>query len=151
MFRLLVNSSTISREVLSPDEPSLQEAMKSSERGEWLKAIFTEIKGCVERKTFQFFPNGSVKNNGQIISAKWVLKKKYKSNMELEKYKARVVARGFLQKKGIDFNETTAPTSRSASWRILMALAAINEWHILQADIISAYLAGDLKEVIYMR
>ncbi|CAD6498717.1 BgTH12-01134 [Blumeria graminis f. sp. triticale] len=151
MFRLLANSSSVAKQIVSPDEPNLQEAMSSSEKNEWLKAIFTEIKGCVDRKTFQFVPKNSAKQNGQIISAKWVLKKKYKSNMELDKFKARVVARGFLQKKGIDFNETTASTARSASWRVLMALAAINEWHILQADFISAYLAGDLKEVIYMR
>lgn len=90
--------------------------MESSVKNEWIKAIFAEIKGCVERKTFQFVPKGSMGGDGQIISSKWVQNKKYKLNMELEKLKARVVARALLQKKGIDFNETTASTARSASW-----------------------------------
>lgn len=71
--------------------------------------------------------------------------------MELDKYKARIVARGFTQTPGVDFNETSSTTARSASWRTLMALAALNNWYILQADFISAYLAGDLKETIYMK
>ena len=70
--------------------------------------------------------------------------------MELEKFKARIVARGFTQTRGIDFNDTSSTTARSASWRILMALAALNGWYILQADFISAYLAGNIKETIYM-
>lgn len=59
-----------------------------------------------------------------------MLKKKYKSNMELDKFRARVVAKGFLQKKGIDFNETIASTTISSSLGVLMALIAINEWYI---------------------
>lgn len=70
--------------------------------------------------------------------------------MELDKFKARIVARGFTQTRGIDFNETSSTTARSASWRILMALFALNGWYVLQADFISAYLAGSLKETIFM-
>ena len=68
----------------------------------------------------------------------------------LDKYKAQIVARGFTQTKGVDYNETMSTTARSASWRTLMALAALNEWYILQADFIAAYLAGSLKETIFM-
>lgn len=150
MFRLLISSSDISREINAPDEPSHSKAVNSNEKVEWLKAMSDEIKGCIDRGTFEFVPRNLVDKGAQSLSAKWVLKKKYKSNMELDKFKARIVARGFSQKKGIDFNETTASTARSASWRILMALAAINGWYVLQADFIAAYLAGDLKEVIYM-
>lgn len=52
--------------------------------------------------------------------------------------------------KDIDYNDSSFRTARSASWRILMALAILNGWHVLQADFISAYLAGELKETIYM-
>ena len=70
--------------------------------------------------------------------------------MVLDKYKARIVARGFTQTKGIEYNKTMSTTARSASWRTYLALAALNEWVIHQADFIAAYLAGDLKEVIFM-
>lgn len=75
---------------------------------------------------------------------------KYKSNMESEKYKARVIARGFTQTKDVDFNETSSSTARSASSKIIMALATLNKWYVLQADFIATYLAGDLKESIFM-
>lgn len=63
---------------------------------------------------------------------------------------ARLLAREFSQPQGIDFNDTSLTTARSVSWRILMALAALNFWYIFQADFISAYLTGELKENIYM-
>lgn len=131
LFQLLVNSSDVSRclAASSTDEPNFREAVKGPERDEWIKAIFKEIDGCLERETFTFVPKKSSQNRGRLVTSKWVLKKKYKSNMELDKYKARVVARGFTQTKGVDFNSTTATTARSASWRIL---------------------AGELKEKIFM-
>ena len=69
----------------------------------------------------------------------------------MDKLKARVVARGFSQRKGVDYNETSATVARAASWRILMALAAVYGWHIIQIDFISAYLNGELKERIFMK
>lgn len=70
--------------------------------------------------------------------------------MEMEKYKARIVARGFTQTKGVDYNETSVTIARSSRWRILMALAALNYWYILQADFMADYIAGELKETIHM-
>jgi len=61
-----------------------------------------------------------------------------------------VVARGFTQQKGIDYNETFASTARSASWRVLIALTAIHGWIVWQADFITAYLNGILDEEIYI-
>lgn len=152
LFRLMVNSSELSSYLASSpiDEPTYRQAMESPDKVEWISAIITEIESCLTRETFKFVPRSSVKDRGRFVTSKWVLKKKYKSNMEIEKYKARIVARGFTQTKGIDYNETSSSTARSASWRILMALAALNNWYVLQADFISAYLAGDLKETIFM-
>ncbi|RYP44694.1 hypothetical protein DL769_011501 [Monosporascus sp. CRB-8-3] len=132
------------------DGPTLKEAMKSPEREMWLKAIFTEIRENLSRGTFKFTLFGEVAQ-GHLIDAKWVLRKKYTSTGELEKYKARICARGFTQRKGIDYNETAASTARAVHWRILMALAALLGWYILQIDFIAAYLNGKLKEDIYMK
>ena len=151
LFRTVANSHKVSRQLTSKiDQPSLKEAMSGSEKNKWLKAIHDEIRGCVQRDTFKFVENPLNNQEKRLVTAKWVLKKKYLSNSKLDKFKARIVARGFTQTKGIDFNETTATTARSASWRILMALAALNELYILQADFVSAYLAGELKETVFM-
>ncbi|RYP70033.1 hypothetical protein DL771_005724 [Monosporascus sp. 5C6A] len=131
------------------DGPSLKEAMESPEREMWLKAIFTEIKENLSRGTFCFIT--SDRTYGHLVDAKWVLRKKYTSTGELDKYKARICARGFTQRKGIDYNETAASTARAVHWRILMALAAYLGWHIIQIDFIAAYLNGNLKEDIYMK
>src|ERR1700694_5554197 len=67
---------------------------------------------------------------------------------ELGKIKARVVTRGFTQRKAIDYNETSAYTARSSAWHILMAPKG---WYIYQIDFVAAYLKGDLRERIFMK
>ncbi|KAI0995048.1 hypothetical protein K3495_g13133, partial [Podosphaera aphanis] len=152
VFRIIATCPGASSYLIgsSTNEPTFSEAMKGNEKKEWMAAMNQEIEGCLSRGTFKFVARALAKDRGRLVTSKWVLKKKYKSNMELDKFKARVVAKGFTQTKGIEFNETTSTTARSASWRCLMALAALKSWHILQADFISAYLAGDLKETIFM-
>ena len=86
----------------------------------------------------------------QPITSKWVFKVKYTPSGLLERYKARLVARGFSQQYGIDYEETFAPTLRFDSLRMLLAIAAYEDWHIHQMDVVSAYLAGELEEEIYM-
>ncbi|RYP36573.1 hypothetical protein DL768_010930 [Monosporascus sp. mg162] len=76
------------------DGPSLKEAMESPEWDMWLKAINKEIGDNLQRGTFAFrLATAAIK--GHLIDAKWVLKKKYTSTGELEKYKARICAKGF--------------------------------------------------------
>jgi hypothetical protein len=137
-------------EMESPRDPTFKEAMAGPEKDQWWKAICQEIMENVQRDTFQFIHRNEAVHK-HLIDAKWVLKKKYNSDGSLEKYKARVVARGFTQRLGVDYSETVATTARAASWRMLMALAAIKGWHILQVDFVSAFLNGDLREKIYMK
>jgi uncharacterized protein (UPF0332 family) len=80
-----------------------------------------------------------------------VLKKKYLSNGDLDKYKARICARGFTQREGLDYTETKAITARAAAWRILFALAAVKGWHIHHVDFVAAFLNDNLRERILMR
>ena len=123
---------------VSADEPTYRQAISGPDARDWELAIFSEIEGCIKRDTFSFVNKDTIENRGRLVTAKWVLKRKYNSDMTLNKYKARIVARGFTQIRGLDFNEASATTARSGSWRALMALAAINEWYILQADFVAA-------------
>jgi hypothetical protein len=66
------------------------------------------------------------------------------------KHKAHLVARGFMQREGIDFNDTFAPVARMESVRLLFALAAQEGWRVHHMDVKSTFLNGDLKEEVYV-
>ena len=68
----------------------------------------------------------------------------------MERRNARLVAKGFTQRPGTDFNETFAPVARIGSIRTVMALAAELELEIHQLDFVSAYLNGDIEEEIFI-
>ena len=84
------------------------------------------------------------------IGCKWVYRIKYKENGDIDKYKERLVANGFAQKEGIDYEKTFAPTAKWNTIRIVLALAAQNGWKVHQMDVKSAFLNGDLQEDVYM-
>ena len=67
------------------------------------------------------------------------------------KHKARLVARGFVQQEGIDFDDAFAPVARMESVWVLLALAAQEGWRVHHMDVKSAFLNGDLKEEVYVK
>jgi len=87
----------------------------------------------------------------KAIGSRWVFKPKFKSNGELDKYKARLVAQGFTQKAGIDHQETFSPVVRLETVRLLMALAASSKLTLQSFDIKTAYLHGTIEEELFMR
>ena len=87
-----------------------------------------------------------------VVGCKWVFKIKCNANSEIEKYKAQLVAKGYSQIQGIDYDETYAPVARLASLRTVLAVATRNDWDIEVFDFHSAFLNGKLGdgEDIYM-
>jgi histone deacetylase 1/2 len=84
------------------------------------------------------------------VSCKWVFKIKQGTNGEVERYKARLMARGFTQTYKVDYNKTFAPLSKFASLRCIFALATLENMEIHQMDMKTAFLNGDLEKEIYM-
>jgi hypothetical protein len=84
------------------------------------------------------------------IRCKWVFKNKYRSDGSLDKHKTRLVAKGFAQKEGVDYEETFSPTTKWATIRTLFSMATQNGWKIHQMDVKTAFLNGDLKENVFM-
>ncbi|WVZ84558.1 hypothetical protein U9M48_031583 [Paspalum notatum var. saurae] len=88
-------------------------------------------------------------DNGQ--GTKWVLKNKQGENGMVVRNKARLVAQGFCQKEGIDYDETFAPVARLEAIRILIAFAASKGFKLQQMDVKSAFLNGFIEKEVYVR
>lgn len=87
----------------------------------------------------------------EVIGSRIVLCNKLNQDGSLERRKARIVARGFSQRPGIDFNETFAPVARISSIRIISALAAQHNLKIRQLDVTTVYLHSELEEKVYIK
>jgi len=127
------------------DPVTYKEAMSRNDAVYWKKA-------CTEAFVKQELFSTVLKSVGcKVIGCKWVFKTKLDEDGQVERYKARLVAQGFSQIPGIDFDETFAPVIRHQTLRTLLTLANQYRWHIHQMDVKSAFLNGDLENEIFMR
>ena len=76
------------------------------------------------------------------VRCKWVLRKKYKADGSLDKYKARLMAKGFTQQPSVDFVDTYSPVAKFASVRIIMVVTARLDLELHQLDVKTAFLTG---------
>ena len=89
-------------------------------------------------------------NDIKPVGCKWVYKRKRGIDGRVETFKARPVAKGYTQKKGIDYEETFSPVGMLKSIRILLSIAAHYDYEIWQMDVKTTFLNGNLEEEIYM-
>ncbi|PSR73944.1 hypothetical protein PHLCEN_2v10251 [Hermanssonia centrifuga] len=115
---------------------------------QWKIACAQEMLAFVKANLFD---EVECPKNRKVVGSKWVFRIKRGPNGKIEKYKARLVAQGFTQVKGIDYTETFAPVAKFISIRTLLSLAAKLDLEIHQMDVKSAFLNGDLDEEIYMK
>ena len=85
-----------------------------------------------------------------VVTSRWLYKVKFVVDGSIEKHKARLVARGFSQVEGIDYDETFAPVARYTSIHTIMTIAAEMGWCIHQMDVKTAFLNGILEEEAYI-
>ncbi|UYV85057.1 K02A2.6-like, partial [Cordylochernes scorpioides] len=125
-----------------------EEAMSSKDKINWEIAMNEEKQALIKNKTWELM---DLPDNAKAIGCKWIFRIKRKGNGEIDRYRARLVAKGFSQRRGIDYKETFAPVVRYDSVRVLLALATAMDMEIMQFDIKTAFLNGDLDEDIYMQ
>ena len=85
------------------------------------------------------------------MGCRYVFKVKITPKGDIERYKVKLVAQGFLQQEGIDYNEVFAPVIDSTSITLLLAIANHFDWELEQMDVITAFLHGRLEEEVYMK
>src|SRR5579859_4934380 len=131
------------------DEPAtVKEAINHPTHGkQWEKAIRDEYESLIKNHTWDLVPRP---RDRQIVTNKFAFRHKKDERARIVRLKARLVARGFSQIYGIDYLDTYAPVVKLASIRILLAIAAIHGLEIHQMDVVTAFLAGELEEEIYM-
>ncbi|KAK8652037.1 hypothetical protein V6N13_141607 [Hibiscus sabdariffa] len=130
------------------DEPKThQEAVSSSDSEKWLEAMRSEMDSMSDNQVWTLVePPEGIKP----IGCKWVFKKKTDMDGNVQTYKGRLVAKGYRQIHGIDYNETFSPVAMFKSIRILLAIAAFHDQEIWQMDVKTAFLNGKLEEDVYM-
>jgi Reverse transcriptase (RNA-dependent DNA polymerase) len=134
-----------SEKLVSLDVPkTVEEALKDPK---WIHAMDLEMKALNKNGTWSLIelPKGK-----KSVGCKWVYTIKFSANGEVERYKARLVAKEFTQTYGIDFQETFSPVAKLNTIRVLLSLAANLDWLLHQFDVKNVFLHGDLKEEIYM-
>lgn len=126
---------------------SVDEALGRPDAHCWRRAMEDEMKSYEENCAWDLV---NVSGGDHVVSCKWVFKKKCDAENKVS-YRARLVAKGYTQKAGIDYEETFAPVIRYASLRLLFALSLKLGLKIFHLDVKTAFLNGFLKEKILMR
>ena len=130
-------------------EPTtVKEALTGPDETQWLSAMEKEMESLHTNNVWDLvkLPKGR-----KAIGSKWVFKLKTGADGLVERHKARLVAQGFSQKFGSDYDETFCPVVRFESVRTVIALAVQNGLKLYQMDMTTAFLNGELEEEVYMR
>ena len=104
----------------------------------------------MEFGTFKFLLKNQLPKGRKTLTSRVVYCQKVNKEGKITKLKARLVVRGFLYVKGINYIDTFINITIPLTWRILLTLAVINNWEIEQINFIRAFLNSDLKENIYV-
>uniref|UniRef100_A0A1J3J2T0 Retrovirus-related Pol polyprotein from transposon TNT 1-94 n=4 Tax=Noccaea caerulescens TaxID=107243 RepID=A0A1J3J2T0_NOCCA len=123
---------------------SYEEAMELTV---WVEAVEDETQAMERNHTWD---EADLPKGKRAVTSKWVFTIKYLSTGEIERHKARLVARGFTQTYGQDYLDTFAPVAKLHTVRVVLALAANLDWDLWQMDVKNAFLQGDLDEEVYM-
>nr|GFB37505.1 retrovirus-related Pol polyprotein from transposon TNT 1-94 [Tanacetum cinerariifolium] len=120
------------------------EPLKDSD---WVSAMQEELDQFARLKVWRLVPRPEGKT---IIKTKWIFKNKKDKSSLVIRNKARLVAVGYSQQEGIDYDETFAPVSRIEAIRLFLAYATNKDFTVFQIDVKTAFLNGILKEEVYV-
>ncbi|KAG3103454.1 Retrovirus-related Pol polyprotein from transposon TNT 1-94 [Phytophthora idaei] len=126
---------------------TFKSAMESSDAIKWKEACDSEYESLRKNDTWDVV---SLPTGRKAIGCRWVFCVKENQNGEIERFKARLVTKGFSQKYGIDYDETFAPVAKFTSIRAVLSMAAKYGLKLHQMDVKTAFLNGVLDEDIYM-
>ncbi len=133
--------------VVDTNPKSYNEAMRSPEADHWKLGVGKEVNSLIKHDVFEEceLPPGK-----KAIGCRWLFTKKYNKDGEVERYKGRLIAKGFTQQEGVDYTDTFAPVMKYKTLRIILTLVQQFNLEIKQFDVETAFLNAELKEEVYM-
>jgi hypothetical protein len=146
LYRTIRHPLTSYHVILQETEPSCFKKAAGDPR--WQQAMTAEFEALISNGTWTLCPPPP---HQHILTNKWVYRIKQKPDGSVERFKARLVARGYEQQCGIDYTETFSPVIKSSTIRVLLSLAIQFDWSIRQLDVSNAFLHGTLTETVYMQ
>ena len=142
--KLLANHVTYHCYLAQFELKKVKEALQDEN---WVESMHEELNQFVRNDVWEFATRpGGV----HIIGTKWIFKNKTNEDGEIIRNKSRLVAQGYTQVEGIDFDESFAPVARLESIRILMSIACTMNFKLYQMDVKCAFLNGYLNEEVFV-
>ncbi|PLW30300.1 hypothetical protein PCANC_25459 [Puccinia coronata f. sp. avenae] len=126
---------------------SWRQVLKSPNKLRWLKAADEEYASLLGMSTWKLVPCPAKR---KIIKSKWVFKIKRRPDQTIQKLKARLVAMGYSQVQGLDYDKVFSPTLRLETLRLILSLLGSQNWKGLQVDFKTAFLNGHLDKPVFM-
>lgn len=131
-----------------PDPVTFKKATGGRDKEEWLPEMNSEMKSLLMKKVFDLVPLPLGK---KTIGCRWHYRTKASEDGKPGSKKARLVAKGYLQRKGIDYQDTYAPSTRHETIRLVLSRMASEAWESCQMDVMTAFLNSLLREEVYLK
>lgn len=113
----------------------------------WREAISDKFTALLRNDTWELVPRCS---NQNIVGCKWVFRIKHNSDRSVAQYKARLMAKDFHQRLGVDYHDTFSPVVKPTMICLIISSAFSQDWPIHQLDFNSAFLYAHLNGTVYM-
>lgn len=137
---------------------TLTEALRTPQAKQWLRAAEKEYNSMLENNVFTLVKRSNIPKNALVVQSRWVFSVK---NVKVdddtsdiksqEEFKARIVAKGFTQEKGVNYVDKYSPVMRYENFRLVLAIAAMAKWELRQLDAKNAFLNGKLDYEVFLK
>ena len=133
---------------LCTSNPEPRTAIQALKDERWRKAMTSEINAQLQNHTWDIVPPPPPTTT--IVGCRWIFTTKYNPDGSINRHKARLIAKGYNQREGVDYAETFSPVIKSTTIRTVLGVAVDYNWPIRQLDVNNAFLQGTLEDEVYM-